>query len=300
MSRVDEVRERLNKYLEENPNIPAREVSSAVGYSTGAISSFRKGTYQGKAEEVADKVSRVLDVWDEEAKHGYRMRVFETRNFVKTRNTLNRALSYDGIAVIVGDNGVGKTVAAKAYAKQTDSVFIDAHPGYSPKALCIAISRALGLSETRLINEMVDTIVEGAPARLVIIDEAENLPIHTLNMARRIHDMSRLKLALLGSHELRSNLLNRKSTHKYIVGRIGLFETLGNLSLPEIYDILEAYPFKSDAKVREKLVQYSGMNFRTLANLLRLINDYCRKKSSDSIALSDVENARDRVLIVTR
>lgn len=291
-------RSRLNEYLTSHPEVPAARIADASGFSTGTISAFRSGEYKGDNDKVGLAIQIVLDTWDEETKYGYQLKTYETTTFRKIVATLDRSRRYKGITCIAGDNGTGKTHTAKAYCEHTNSILIEANPGYSPKALCIAVSKFLKLNEDWNINDMVARIVEHAPQKLLIIDEAENLPVNTLNMARRLHDQSELNLVLLGSRDLYTSLKSRKITHKYIIGRIDLYIELKLLNLPEINEIMDDFPYKSDAKVREMLVRYSGLNFRILTNLLRLINDFCQKTESGKITPNIVNNAKDHVLIL--
>lgn len=297
---VNVVKERLNAYLEGHPTVTGRRIADAIGRSTGTISAFRGGVYKGDNEAIAGAIATVLDAWEDAVRQGLggRRKVYETGTYQKIWNTLKRSHVYPGITVITADNGVGKTFTLKQYANETNAVLVEAHPGYSPKALVLAVCRKLRLEEGHNINTMLDMIEQRAPETLLIVDEAENLPIKTLDIARRIHDKTRLNLVLVGSHELYASLHSRKVTHRYLVGRVDLYEEARNLSLPEVYEVLTDTGLEMDTRVKEMLVTYSQNNFRVLDNLLRLVGEFCRKLKTDRVTPNIVNNAKERLLVL--
>ncbi len=296
---VTAVTNKLKQYMEEHPSVKQARIAEAVGKSAGAISSFLKGEYKGDNESLATSIDKVISTWIENEKKGFFLETQKTITYRKIQGTLERSRRFPGITVIVGDNGVGKTHTIKDYITKTNDILIESHQGFTCKALCQQICRHLRLAETWFLDSMIDQILTKAPEILLIIDEAENLPIKTLDLARRIHDRSKLNLVLLGSHDLYRALNSRRTTHKYIVGRPDIFEELGNLELQEIYQIFDDISLTVADKARELIVQLSQNNFRILDNLLRVCYDFCKAHNTDTITPTIVNSAKRKILILS-
>jgi general secretion pathway protein A len=122
---------------------------------------------------------------------------------------------HEGFAVITGDIGTGKTMLCRALLEQTDKKTFTAlllNPFLSEEDLLKTILQDLGVlsrnderlarqpSKQELINTLYDFLLSLLPlgARAVlIIDEAQNLPVHILEQIRILSNLETDKEKLL-------------------------------------------------------------------------------------------------------
>ena len=168
-------------------------VSTATGIAKSTISMWMNDTYKGKIDKINDKINNFIQREKERSLN-------EELPFVDTSivgyiTEIGRVChTTGGIGVCVGKAGLGKTVAVKNYTKEfLDSILIESDSGYTAKSLLLEIHKRLGLSSKGSVYDLMGEVVNklNNSGRLLIIDEAENLPYRALEIARRIHDFVR-------------------------------------------------------------------------------------------------------------
>ncbi|NHX33649.1 AAA family ATPase, partial [Escherichia coli] len=91
------------------------------------------------------------------------------------------------------DAGMGKTMIIRQYAKENlNAVLIEADPGYTARVVLEELCNKLGLSKRGNMHELSESIIQNLrdSGRIILVDEAENLPYRALETLRRIHDKS--------------------------------------------------------------------------------------------------------------
>lgn len=118
--------------------------------------------------------------------------------------------------VIIGPPGDGKTVGLTAYERDHDEVlFIEADSSMSPKVLLEEICGETGGTTSELMRHAkVQTI-----GKLIIIDEADSLPIKALEAIRRVFDKGKCGVVLAGEPRL-ERLLRRSPGTKDNLARM--------------------------------------------------------------------------------
>ena len=107
--------------------------------------------------------------------------------------------------------------------------------------------------------------------RLLMVDEAENLPYRALETLRRIHDKSGIGLVLAGMPRLIINLKGKRGEYQQLYSRVGFALCIGD-SLPQsdITDIaVSMLPGAGSQEVSEALFKASHGNARRLFKLVR-------------------------------
>jgi DNA transposition AAA+ family ATPase len=135
--------------------------------------------------------------------------------------------------VIYGEAGVGKTEAIKQYAKNNpDVLLIEADLGYTAMMVFSELSKRLGIEPSGRIHELFDRCVAKLKnsGRLVIADEAENLPYKALELLRRLHDKSGVGILLVGMPRLISNIRGNRGEFAQLYSRIGIATRVGSLT----------------------------------------------------------------------
>ena len=189
---------------------------------------------------------------------------------MKFINEIGRTCHTKGkIGVCAGRAGLGKTVAVKEYTKNfLDAILIESDSGYTAKSLLLEIHKRLGLSGKGcaydLMNEVVNKLNNSG--RLLIIDEAENLPYRALEITRRIHDKTGIGVLLVGRNVLFENLRGYNNQYDQLYSRVKYHKLLDGLHIKDVKKILLAAG--QDPELAEIYLQYSDGNTRRLEHLI--------------------------------
>lgn len=126
------------------------------------------------------------------------------QSLLAPESTLNSS-----IGCVTGSAGRGKTYAAKRFCLDNqDAVYVLYVDGFSQAMLAREICEALTGLRHRTFERCLMEIKQAASARrrLVIIDEADKMPVAFLEMLRALNEAAGLPLALVGEERLHSRM----------------------------------------------------------------------------------------------
>jgi DNA transposition AAA+ family ATPase len=142
-----------------------------------------------------------------------------------------------GILGLIGVSGIGKTTAIRHIAKTRPGVIVvEAYQGMTKKAFIQVIAKQCGAIPSGGFTELFHGVVEALrdSERLIIVDEAEHLPVQALDAARRIHDFTRCGVLMVGLPRFYELLANRQRDYGYIYNRTGLPVRLKKLNEDDV------------------------------------------------------------------
>lgn len=274
---------RTIQYLENN-RISRNTLATAAGISPAALSQFLQGKYQGNNENIATAIQTVLD---REYEKTIKKRIvpvhIDTTVFLQIHE-IARMCHLDGeIGVCYGDAGLGKTMAARRYAQMyRDVILVEADLGYTPRVLSAELHSMLCTGGRRgTIHEMLVDIIDRlkGSGRMIIVDEAENLPYHSLEMLRRIHDKADIGILMLGMPRLLGNLRGRKGDYAQLYSRVGIPVKLLPITEEDAKKIVQCV-FPGINNMCNLLFAESKGNPRTLWKLARMSKRICDLNNS--------------------
>ena len=229
------------KTLMEAKGLSVNFVATAIGVAKSTVSMWINGTYKGDNSRITDRINNFIQREKE--------RNNDEIPFVDI--SINRYISEIGrlchtkgkIGVCAGRAGLGKTVAVKEYTKNfLDAILIESDSGYTAKSLLLEIHKRLGLSGKGcaydLMNEVVNKLNNSG--RLLIVDEAENLPYRALEITRRIHDKTGIGVLLVGRNVLFENLRGYNNQYDQLYSRVKYHKLLDRLLIQDVTKILNA------------------------------------------------------------
>lgn len=130
-----------------------------------------------------------------------------------------------GLGCIYGRAGLGKTTAAIYATNSLDACHVEALPIGGVKALLAMISAELGLKPQRTAEAMFVQVAQqlARSQRALIIDEADHiLNDRSIEIVRRLHDISGVPLILMGEETLPQRLTRWERVHSRILSWVGM------------------------------------------------------------------------------
>ena len=243
-------------------------VSTGTGIAKSTISMWLNDNYNGNVDKIADKINNFIRREKERAIN-VELPITDI-SISKYISEIGRLCHTKGkIGVCAGRAGLGKTIAVKEYTKAfLDTILIESDSGYTAKSLLLEIHKRLGLSGKGcaydLMNEVVNKLHNSG--RLLIIDEAENLPYRALEITRRIHDKTGVGVLLVGRNILLENLRGYKNQYDQLYSRVKYLKVLDRLHIKDIKKILIATG--QNPELAEIYLMYSDGNTRRLEHLI--------------------------------
>ncbi|MBQ0313691.1 MULTISPECIES: AAA family ATPase [Providencia] len=274
MSIVNELTTMMN-----NKGWSQAQAARGIGVSTAVINQFLQNKYNGDVNAVEEKVRQFISREQERDKSRRIKPVYvDTLMARKGRDVIRMAHMDSDINVIYGDAGMGKTMIIRQYAKENlNAVLIEADPGYTARVVLEELCNKLGLSKRGNMHELSESIIQNLrdSGRIILVDEAENLPYRALETLRRIHDKSGVGIVLAGMPRLILNLKGKRGEYKQLYSRVGFALRMGE-SLPEddITNMITAMlPEASEPEVLNALYKACKGNARRLFKFLRGISN---------------------------
>ena len=262
-----DIREEFRTFI-ESKGYSLKQVSQATTLSKTVLSLWMNGEYRGKNERITALISNYLQ--REKERVNADDLPFVEISIVKYIFEIGRLCHTRGnIGVCCGAAGLGKTVAVKNYVINfADSILIESDSGYNTKSLLLEIHKRLGLSGKGSVYKLMDEVITKLhnSGRLLIIDEAENLPYRALEMTRRIHDKTGIGILLVGRSILFENLRGYNNQYEQLYSRVKYHKLLDKLIQADVEKIL--FAVNLDSGLCETFMQYSACNTRKLEHLI--------------------------------
>ena len=243
------------------------QVARALGKSGAVISQYLQGKYPGDVASLENAIAALINREAEKAK-ARRLTVSFVRTYTATRclEVIKLAHLDCDINVIYGDAGMGKTMIMRQYAAENPgAILLEADPGYTARVVLEELCAKLGLNRRGNMHELSDAIISALrdSGRVLLIDEAENLPLRALEVIRRIHDKAGIGVVLAGMPRLIINLKGKRGELKQLYSRVGFALALGEVLPREDIDAIAASVLENEqeASVGDALFSASKGTF---------------------------------------
>lgn len=277
MSKESTVLEKLSQFKLDyakyhNIELPDSRLANMAGYSASALSAYQKGTYRGDVAKLERALVNMMEREYEKMNANIKTFFIPFRNtsIAKTIWQTIRTAHLNGVmAMIYGDSGLGKSTAAKEYAKEfEDAIYIEANKSYTAKILFKKLHKMIGYSGEGSLNTLVDDVIEKLKnsKRALIIDQAEDLNNTALQLIRTVFDHAGIGIILLGLQDLFNNVRGQRHEFEQFYTRITVTVKLKKLKSDDIHKLVTAVLGENE---HEKTFEhYAGGNAMILRNLL--------------------------------
>lgn len=277
-SKAKDLKARLKQQV-DNDDISMNAAARAIGYSGAAISSWLSDKYDGDVPAVEAAVERFLKRRTErKADKSEPLPFIRTSVVKKVHEVARRSLLRKWLCVCYGDAGIGKTEALRAFAEEEkDVILIEAVLGLSSKALFSELHDRVGLDGQGGTYDMFMDVVKKLKGsdRMLIIDEAENLPYRALELIRRLYDKAGIGVLLVGMPKLITNLRGKRGQYAQLHSRVRLAANLDALNGMDVHDIVDKI-FPNQNGIWKVFYDASKGNARVLSNLIENARDIAK------------------------
>ncbi len=262
--------------------ISQTQLARESGINQARLSQWFSGKYLGRTDVVAQELSRWLRSVQKRAKETSCMTTApswkETASASKVITALRYAQSAGDIALVYGGAGVGKTCTATRYKEDNPNVWIATMtPSMNTVAACLErIAAAIGLPEAQpsavktenaIVARLEDT------SGLLIVDEAQHLPVSGLDAIRSIHDATNVGIAFMGNENVYARITggSRQAHFAQLFSRIGYRVQLTKPSVTDVDTIIAAWGVSDNKAQRlcHEIAKQAGA-LRGLTKVLRL------------------------------
>lgn len=266
------VLEKLNAYMADE-GLSGAMIARSLGVSSATVSQYRNGKYMGDIAVLEEKILGLLSLADERRQAVKRQIEYVITPTAQDCFGLIRAAHIDcELGVLVGSAGLGKTAALKEYAKNNkDSVLIETDPSFTARVMTMALGKEIGVNVSGNLNDMLSEIIERLKdsGRVLLIDEAELLPLRALEVVRRIHDKAGVGVVLVGMPRLIMNLRGRRGELGQLYSRVAFYWDLGErLKDDDLLEMVNQTNPEWDGKTAAAVVASARGNVRRLVKLI--------------------------------
>lgn len=206
------------------------KAAALIGYSATTLSLYRRGVYEnGNIEELETKLREIFRLEREAAQLAVSMPDYVPTSISSQVYDTIRICHLKGkVGIERGDPGIGKTKAACKYAQDypNSAVMLTVNPCFSSmssflKHLCLTLQVPTGKQDD--MWREVDNYFRGG-RKVLIIDEAQHLPIKTIDMIRSFSDKNNdLGICFIGNVEMISGRSDRtRKSYGQINNRVPL------------------------------------------------------------------------------
>lgn len=253
------------------------QLARGIGTSPASISMYLNGTYADKGgnyETIEPKIEAFLEVQESKAQREELVLGFvSTKTTRRISEVMRDAHEAGDTVVIYGQAGLGKTQAVKNYCeKNPAAILIEANPSFTAFVLMRKLAAAAKVSTVGSLNDLFESVSDRLrdSGRLIVVDEAENLPLRALEIIRRLHDDTGCGLVLSGMPRLVANLRGKHGELVQLYSRVSVALNLGD-SMPdeELEQIARAAMPEADDETIAELVKHSNGNTRRMSKLMR-------------------------------
>ena len=263
----------LQNYITEH-GISQGAVARGIGKSAAVVSQYLQNKYNGDVEAIDVLVEGWLLNQRERANDSFNQLSYTYTATARRIEEVIRLAHVEGETVVLyGQAGLGKTSALAAYIKKNpDAILVDSDPSFTAKVLLSNLANKVGAESRGSLHVVIEGLISRLKnsGRVILVDEAENLPLRALECLRRIHDKTGIGLVLAGMPRLLVNLRGSNGELKQLYSRVAFRLDLGE-KMPdaELEDIINQSLANIDAETVQELVIAANGNTRRLAKLVK-------------------------------
>lgn len=197
-------------YIDQIENLKStkswRSICKGIGISSSTLSAYMNKAYDGNLEKLNGSIQTFLEREAERADK-WRDVIVETSLMQQIQKILKLSHAMRKMCLIYGPAGIGKTKSAEAYMRKTHGVrMITISPDVkSISGVIFMLYNSLFGKQTTLTVYQSRIAIENKlkdSDAMIIIDDADHLTNAALEVVRRIHDLTNIAIAIIGTEQI--------------------------------------------------------------------------------------------------
>ena len=226
-----ELQQQLKDYIESVGS--QSKAAKALGWSPAYLSTYLSGTFKGDLEKFESSLKEAFSNKNaaEQLKSADVNDIYKPTSISKgVYETIRLCHLKGGLAIECGDAGIGKTMACMKYAESypTSTIYVTVNPCLvTLSAFLKLLCRTQKIQPSGRKDEMWFKLADSfsGERKVLIIDEAQHLPIKTIEAIRAFFDNNPLLgICLVGNIETVTNTGRSKEAFAQIRNRTKLTE----------------------------------------------------------------------------
>lgn len=243
------------------------DVCRSIKVKSSRFSQILNGTYPSDGSEVEAKLRDYMDNYVRRAQRVQELQkedrdeIFVSSDFKKATYVFDECANEHDLGIVYGMAGTGKTTAIREFCKHNpNAVHIKSNIHTTAAVLLDELCEVLEITPPRPIYKKLKAVMAelAKSDKILIIDEAENLPLRALETARTLHDETKTPLILVGTPRLIDNLTGKNMELRQMYNRIDVKYIMHGLSEDE-----------SKKYFNEHFYRWCKGNFRSSAKLYK-------------------------------
>lgn len=256
------MRNKIAQYLKES-NKSQNKFAKELGVSGAMLSQYLSNIYEGNPETLEGKAEEFFAVLQKASIGAKAPKYVETSISEEVYSLISYCHASKCMGLIIGHAGVGKSKGAVKYvADYSEAIFITATKACkSQKVIYKMIARKLRINENRSIADLEMDIREKLDGtnKIIIIDEAQHLPVSAIDGIRCLNDenpendLSPVGIVLIGNFDLWFKM-NGKFEQQYdqVCNRFRIKRFFQTQDI-KIDDIKKLFPTYSERDMKNEL-----------------------------------------------
>ncbi len=299
MTNIDVLRQKMNEHI-ITANSSQTEIARKIDVSKGTLSQFLSDKYPGDNEDIARRIQQYFDMQD--VKKGNIVQQPIVQSFKNTQEILNKisiAHATNGVLLLSGAAGTGKTTAIKLYCeKHTGVLNIEADVvTNTPRAILTIISDAYGIRRHGATSEWMRKIISrlSGTDQLIVIDEAQHLTHKAIEALRAINDKAGVGIVYSGNPAIKEKIDKRDEfdqVQSRIDYRLNVFNYYSKRDIDGLFTEVELDK-NCLGMLRSRANQPGGL--RTMMKQYRLARVLAAAHENEMISVNDLHEAAVRM-----
>ncbi|EJV0369623.1 AAA family ATPase [Vibrio vulnificus] len=275
------------KRVLESKEITAAQIAKEISVAPATLSQVLNGKYTADPVAIIEKLEKWLRLRDRRAatpnvNPGFVMT--KTAEQIITDITFAHAVAEDGIVVVYGSPGVGKTQALKRYKQDSNNVWLlFASPARSSiTAFLYSLALEIGImNPTKRKDDLSRAITSklSGSEGVIIIDEAQHLSFEALEELRIIQEETSIPMVLSGNKKTYAKMTGGARTEDFaqLFSRIAKKRNINKVKQADVRAIAGAWGVHGEAE-RSLMIQISERpgGLRLLTKTLKLAAMYAQ------------------------
>lgn len=222
------LREHLSQHMTAN-GVSQEAAAKTMGISGSALSSWRNNKYTGDNSRMEGLVVAYMNRQDDiQAETTAVKRDFdfvETSVYERIYKGVELADLQGEIRIIVGASGIGKTTALKHIEEiKQNVILIQVYRGMRKNRFLSKLCKAAKITARGSFDDLFDELAQrlNGSGKLIIVDEAEHLPLDAIDALRRLNDFTDCGVVMTGLPEFYERMRAYQRDYAYVYNRTSI------------------------------------------------------------------------------